>query len=572
MKENTTSANYRWGLFKKKQFPMQGCGRLLFISIVLFVLLLSCDNDNLYFEELKEETEGVGNYLNPDLQPFAAWLRIGSPSLRSSIDPEIAEMIELEKGLFDSRYSYVEEFFKIIPDPRWQAFKMIQYDDDILDIFVPCVNIYPGKIEENDFVLVISKRGGDVFSTLKMLPRDESLSDRLTVFYHEDKVYLEVGYTDPDGATISQNMGYISRDKSGTDAETRSSGCIGDGDKTFGSMVIRRDGDGFSGVVTITRDDHNLNCGGGGGHVDAPLPGYVNTPGAAGGAGGIPPYAPPSSSGSGGSSGSGSSSNSGGNYLGGSGSSGSGNPGGSGNLGGGGGSSSYPDPMFPKGGLDIIPMPEFEGKNKKPASITVTLSQLIKSHSLTDQQLSKLDIALGELIKEGCMQKALYDALVSKNVKLNFGMAAGVTAPASYDPRDRSIKFKNNNSITKDNLKEELFHAWQDAFYSGGIWQYRETGKVNIEFEAKVFKDIARNLDYGCCYIFGEDHIPRDINIEYNSWIESIQSNPGLLLNEDYRRWLDLFNQYYPNYSSPKNNNLSLPSSLDKLINTSNCF
>ena len=55
---------------------------------------------------------------------------------------------------------------------------------------------------------------------------------------------------------------------------------------------------------------------------------------------------------------------------------------------------------------------------------------------MSDDQIKKLNEALENLIDEGCMQKALYDALVEKNVKLNFGMVANptdLTAPANYN-------------------------------------------------------------------------------------------------------------------------------------------
>ena len=213
------------------------------------------------------------------------------------------------------------------------------------------------------------------------------------------------------------------------------------------------------------------------------------------------------------------------------------------------------------------------GGGYAPSSIEPNdkIKSIAKTVDMTKEQVPFLNRAIDEFIDEGCMQKALYDALVVKNVKIDFGMMTN-TAPGGYNPRTKKISFSNNEDITSETLKEELFHAWQDAFYPGGISQYLNVGKVNIEFEAKLFKDISRNLDYGCCYIFGEDNIPSKIKNDYYSWIESIQNNPALLLKEDYGKWLDLFNQYYPNYSSPKNNNLSLPSSLDKLINISNCF
>ncbi|MDD4591112.1 MAG: hypothetical protein PHG06_11900 [Parabacteroides sp.] len=206
------------------------------------------------------------------------------------------------------------------------------------------------------------------------------------------------------------------------------------------------------------------------------------------------------------------------------------------------------------------------------------VSAIQQSSTLTSSQQAKLEEALRKLIGEGCMQEALYNALVSENVKLDFGMKTG-TAPAAYDPNTKKITFNDDVNITGESLKEELFHAWQDAYYAGGIGQYGKDaqgnklpGYVNVEFEAKVFKDIARNLDHGCCYIFESDNIPSQIRYAYYSWIESIQNNTEPLLGENYMTWLNLFNQYHPEYSSPTNDNLASPLLLNILINSSNCF
>ena len=174
------------------------------------------------------------------------------------------------------------------------------------------------------------------------------------------------------------------------------------------------------------------------------------------------------------------------------------------------------------------------------------------------------------------MQKTLYDALVSKNVKLNFGMyysPSENSAPASYNPSDKSVRFRDYNSITAENLKEELFHAWQDAYYPGGIWQYRETGKVNVEFEAKLYQDIIEGEDALCCLAFRGYHIPIEIRNNYYDWIESIRFKPDRSFSDsDYTKWLNLFNQYDLEYGSATSDNLQRPLALRELIGNSNCF
>ena len=208
--------------------------------------------------------------------------------------------------------------------------------------------------------------------------------------------------------------------------------------------------------------------------------------------------------------------------------------------------------------------------------LPVPLYGIINSHTLSPLQLGKLEIALEKLINEGCMQEALYNALISNNVKLGFGMYANPTEtspPAIYDPQVSSIKFKDNSSITKDNLKEELFHAWQDSYYSGGIWQYREMGKVNIEFEAKLFKDIIESPDATCCWAFREaENFPENLSTEYSLWIYGVRESTISLQDADYQKWLNLYNQYNTEYSSPMNQNLSTPNAIRSLINQSDCY
>jgi hypothetical protein len=194
-----------------------------------------------------------------------------------------------------------------------------------------------------------------------------------------------------------------------------------------------------------------------------------------------------------------------------------------------------------------------------------------------------LDSALKELREEGCMQEALYNALVGNNVKLNFGMYTNVTetsAAAAYDPNYKSIKFRDKKAITKESLKEELFHALQDVYYPGGIAQYGKDkqgnklpGFVNIEFEAKVFKDIIESPDVGCCWAFKDvDDFPKNLSDEYIRWIYGIREFTISLEDADYQKWLNFFNQYDREYTSPMHSDLSTPNAIRNLINLSNCY
>lgn len=326
-------------------------------------------------------------------------------------------------------------------------------------------------------------------------------------------------------------------------------------------------GDGGYGVINDVDEYVHFYCSdyGSSGGTYAPPP--------AAGGGSIPGYTPPSFPSSGSSGGSTSGGDSGGssytggssNY-GGSGSVGGGDNSGGGSVGGGGSSSGNSTPTFPEGGLDLIPRPEYVEE------LPDEMHPLISSHSLSTPQFELLIQAFNDLQDEGCMQKALYDALIARNVKLNFGMKTN-TAPGGYNPKTGELLFSDNTSITSAVLKEELFHAWQNAYYSGGIAQYLNVGKVNIEFEAKLYQDIIEGEDASCCLAFRGDHIPVEIRNNYFFWIESVRFKPDRSFSDsDYTKWLALFDQYDPEYGSATSINLLLPLALRDLIGSSNCF
>lgn len=206
--------------------------------------------------------------------------------------------------------------------------------------------------------------------------------------------------------------------------------------------------------------------------------------------------------------------------------------------------------------------------NPSPAP-TPKLNQILNTSYLTNTQKNSLETAFAELVDEGCLTKSVYDYLVAQGVKLNFKMNSSLGGAASYDASTKSISFKTNGDITSYKLKEELFHAMQDAYYPGGTGQYSSTGKVQIEFEAKIYKDITIP---NCCYVFGETTAPDTIIQEYNEWmLYTVQNNPKNITNDRYQYFLGLFNQYAPTeYKSALSPNLSSPSCLTSII--SKCF
>ena len=83
---------------------------------------------------------------------------------------------------------------------------------------------------------------------------------------------------------------------------------------------------------------------------------------------------------------------------------------------------------------------------------------------------------------------------------------------------------------TGESLKEELFYAWQDAYYPGGTAQYGKDaqgnklpGYVNVEFETKVFKDLI--MEMGSLSAFYKEDTPEEEAIvrAYGEWIYDVK-------------------------------------------------
>lgn len=536
-----------------------------FLILIVLLSLTACNSDLNNIEEKQMMVEDVESVGFSAMRPFEAWMLTPSMGTRS-VDSEITEVIEYEKGRFDERFSFVEKFFKFVPVPQWESAKVVSYNEEEADVFILCNNDFEDNAILNKLVLVITIRGDDHFSFIKMLPKDEYLAVWATAVNDGENVHIEVHQREPDGIFVSQRVGYLAIDTINEVVGTRMIDCSYELIQNTQQYIMTY-GDGGYGVINDVDEYVHFYCSdyGSSGGTYAPPP--------AAGGGSIPGYTPPSFPSSGSSGGSTSGGDSGGssytggssNY-GGSGSVGGGDNSGGGSVGGGGSSSGNSTPTFPEGGLDLIPRPEYVEE------LPDEMHPLISSHSLSTPQFELLIQAFNDLQDEGCMQKALYDALIARNVKLNFGMKTN-TAPGGYNPKTGELLFSDNTSITSAVLKEELFHAWQNAYYSGGIAQYLNVGKVNIEFEAKLYQDIIEGEDASCCLAFRGDHIPVEIRNNYFFWIESVRFKPDRSFSDsDYTKWLALFDQYDPEYGSATSINLLLPLALRDLIGSSNCF
>jgi hypothetical protein len=94
--------------------------------------------------------------------------------------------------------------------------------------------------------------------------------------------------------------------------------------------------------------------------------------------------------------------------------------------------------------------------------------------------------------------------------------------------------------------------------------------EVNIEFEAKLYRDISAPY---CCQAFFETTAPKNVKEGYRKWVDTLWKNPSSLTQNDYQKWLNLFNQYTnKEYSSPLSPHLNTPDALNSIITLSKCF
>ncbi len=152
------------------------------------------------------------------------------------------------------------------------------------------------------------------------------------------------------------------------------------------------------------------------------------------------------------------------------------------------------------------------------SSVSQNLRSIMSQNTvLTNEEKLKLSQALDDLI-DRCMYRQIYNHLVSNGTSITFTMNPTSQYPASYSPALDKISFQSFTNISAENLSEELFHAYQDIFYPNGLPISSNDGRVNIEFEAKLYADIECNLENrGCPYVLSTD--------DYFLWIDKITSN-----------------------------------------------
>lgn len=203
--------------------------------------------------------------------------------------------------------------------------------------------------------------------------------------------------------------------------------------------------------------------------------------------------------------------------------------------------------------------------NPPSAPVPKKYSAITNSISLDKTQTDLLEIALNEIINKSCISGKPYYLLAQGNHKINFSMHSNSEFPAYYDASINTITFRDNSTINRLSLEEELFHAAQNYYYQGGTLQYASTGFSNIEFEAKLFKDI---IEWGCCSMFLNAVVPDEINNDYLAMVLGFkQQGYTSFTPESYALWVERFRTFNPApYNRPRSSSFTNTYFLNSLM------
>jgi len=176
-------------------------------------------------------------------------------------------------------------------------------------------------------------------------------------------------------------------------------------------------------------------------------------------------------------------------------------------------------------------------------------------NDLSATELELLNMAKIKLLTGYCANNKVINSVWSS---LKFKINPKLGYDAKYYPSSNTIEFLNGSSISNTTVLEEVFHAYQNVFYSGGTEQYLNEGKVNIEFEACLYRDLWAIVADEPLKL--ERMLPLNLRRSYKVWITEIQAFGFTEKSlEDYSYWLEKFGNCFPDYNTPTNSNLNKP-------------
>ena len=193
------------------------------------------------------------------------------------------------------------------------------------------------------------------------------------------------------------------------------------------------------------------------------------------------------------------------------------------------------------------------------------LNSITNETSLDQTQQDNLRAAFNEVYSK-CSNKNFINSLKNNGFAFRFKIDPNLSTPGGYDPATNTIKFRSTADVNFDTLQEELFHAYQNLTANiSGTLNPPYTGRSNVEFESKVYRDIVCVLGGGACSYWGGD------TDEYASWLIEITSGWTTYptwdkMQSKYFRFLVEFVNYNPSYNFPIDYSLA-PTAIFKAYN-----
>ncbi|MGM0580192.1 MAG: hypothetical protein ACQETL_05905 [Bacteroidota bacterium] len=165
---------------------------------------------------------------------------------------------------------------------------------------------------------------------------------------------------------------------------------------------------------------------------------------------------------------------------------------------------------------------------------------------------------------EKCTNLQIFQYVVGEEKKFCFKVDSSIDSPGQFNYSNSTISFKSTKNINLVTFGEEFFRGYQDLFYNG-LGQYSNTGRSNIEFEAKLYYDLTH--DGLCCENFNGE-----TQIEYLLWLENISNGFTHIpswseMSDKYFYFMEKFIEEKSAYNFPIDYNL-LPNAL---LNINNC-
>jgi hypothetical protein len=201
---------------------------------------------------------------------------------------------------------------------------------------------------------------------------------------------------------------------------------------------------------------------------------------------------------------------------------------------------------------------------------TDTLNKIVKNFcdNVSASQRQEIINALYLFKAENCVQKGIFNNFYTSKIGITFCISNsldnnGHPIAGGADVSNIAITFQDG--MVESTMDEELYHLYQNKVYIGGTGQYGTNGRTDIEFEAKLFNDIANppgtagalyrsQLHVDAAYGGDENAYNNDV-IAYRVWLNTITKGgtyyPKSMSDVDqnqYNHFLGIFANLYPEY------------------------